>query len=133
MNLSTLLARMFQSSPRPAVAQRRRVRLEMEGLEERRVLSNTQMAPAMPQLAQAQQPQQPQQVQQYKPGHYLYYVTHYKTWAGQQFCKQTEIYTNKQQANKRAQYWQNRGYCTRTSQIWVKPSSTPVLGPTIKV
>lgn len=128
MKLINLLSRMFQSSPRPAVAQRRRVRLEMEGLEERRVLSGTQMAPAMPQLAQAQQAQQAQPCQ---PGHYLYYVTHYKTWAGQQFCKQTEVYTNKQQASRRAQYWQNHGYCTRTSQIWVKPATTPVLGPTV--
>ncbi len=125
MKLTNLLARVFQSSPRPTPARHRRVRLEMEGLEERRVLSGTQMAPALPQVAQAQQAQQCQ------PGHYLYYVTHYKTWAGQQFGKQTEVYTNKQQANRRAQYWQNRGYCTRTSQISVKPTTAPVLGPTV--
>ena len=129
MKLTTLLARMFQPSPRPAPAQRHRVRLELEGLEDRRVMSGTQMTQAA--LGQLAQAQVAQQQYQYRPGHYTFFVYSYKAIGGQQYCKRNERFASRQQAEKRAQALQTQGFCTRVNQVWIQPVKVLVASPTI--
>ena len=121
MKITNLLARVFQSSPRPAPAQRLRVRLQVEGLEERRVLSGSQVAqPALPQLAQAQS-------QSACQGHWVYMVGYH-----QKNCAwHTQRFNSPQQANKFAKSMSCQGYTVKpVTRMWVQTPSSPILAPT---
>ncbi len=133
MHLTKLIARILQPRLRPAAAPQRRVRLLVEGLEDRRLMDASPLAsPIVIANAPAQQQQIAQAQASPGQGYYRYYVAHYHMKMGQQCDKQVEVYTNKKQAENRAKHWQNKGFCTRISPIWTKPSPVPVHGPVVR-
>ena len=128
MELMNLIARLWQSGQRPAPAQRHRVRLEMESLEDRRLLSSSSLAAPSQLIAQA--PAQNGPVAQSNKV-WVYQVTHYTRWGSQRFNIVTERFNNQKAADDRAAYWKKQGYCTSVRSFWTSPPKAPVHMPVI--